>query len=102
MKNFDKMVEIVVHLRNIFLFDNKIDIDMLTDTRIVCADLEHVFGNHCDTGHNESYDKYIALHLNPWVSHDYVTRDSEYELWMKYAHGKPIRHKEENVVGRFG
>ena len=70
------------------LLDNKIDEDTLIEIRMVYTDLEHVFGPHRETSHYKSYDDFITLHMNAWVSHDYVPGDDKSVPWMKYVPGE--------------
>ena len=65
---------------------------------MVCADLEHDFGPHHENDHHRSSDDSIALHLNSWVSHDYVPGDDESVPCMKFVLGKKIMHKEGNML----
>ena len=59
------------------MFDNKINTATLIDIRMVCVDLEHAFGPHCDATHHKSSHISIVLHANAWASHDYVPGDNK-------------------------
>ena len=62
---------------------------------MVYVDLEHAFGRHHDTGHHKSSNNSIALHVNCWISHDYIPGDNNSGTWMKCVPKKPLCTKKE-------
>ena len=54
-----------------------------------------MFGPHCDACDHKSSQISIALHVNDWVSYDYVSSDKKLRPWIKGAPGKTLDTKKE-------